>query len=139
MSRDASTKVFAAAAIPGLILGFSLSHIGFGDFSEVHRMFTFADLRLLLTFAGGVTLTALGVAVFRRRHGLPSRPLHRGTVIGSALFGTGWAVSGACPGIVLVQLGEGRFYGLITLAGIFAGVWVGGRVQRAARLPSESC
>lgn len=134
-----SPRVLLAAAIPGLILGFSLSHIGFGDFGEVHRMFTLADLRLLFTFAGGVTLTALGVALFRRRHGLPSRRLHRGTLIGSAIFGAGWAVCGACPGIVLVQLGEGRFYGLLTLAGIVAGVWVGGRVQRAARLPSESC
>ncbi len=129
----------AAAAVPGLIFGFSLSHIGFGDFGEVHRMFTFADLRLFLTFVGGVALTAIGVFVFQRRHALPSRVLHRGTVIGSVLFGAGWALSGACPGIVLVQVGEGRLYGLITLAGIVAGSWVGGRLQVRHGLPAEGC
>jgi len=132
-------RLLWVAALPGALLGFSLSHIGFGDFGEVHRMFTFADLRLFLTFAGGVTLTALGTFWFSRRHALARRPLHRGTVVGSALFGLGWAVSGACPGIVLVQVGEGRLYGLLTLAGILGGVWVGGLVQRAAKLPSEGC
>jgi hypothetical protein len=134
-----SSRTLAAAAVPGLILGFALGNIGFGDFGEVHRMFTFADLRLFLTFCGGVAITAAGVALYRRRHPLPPRTLHRGTVIGSVLFGAGWALSGACPGIVLVQLGEGRLYGLLTLAGILTGAWVGGRVQQAARLPAESC
>ena len=47
------------AALFGLLLGFSLSWMGFADFGEVHRMFVFADLRLFLTFACGVTLTGL--------------------------------------------------------------------------------
>ena len=134
-----SSRLLAAAAVPGLILGFSLGNIGFGDFAEVHHMFTFSDLRLFLTFCGGVAITAIGVALFRRRFSLPPRALHRGTVVGSALFGAGWALSGACPGIVLVQVGEGRLYGLLTLAGILAGAWVGGRVQQATKLPAESC
>ena len=134
-----SSRVLLAAAVPGLILGFSLGHIGFGDFAEVHRMFTLADLRLVLTFVGGVTLTALGVTLYQRRWPLPPRSLHRGTLVGSALFGAGWALSGACPGIVLVQVGEGRLYGLLTLGGILCGAWVGGRVQARAKLPAESC
>ena len=42
----------AAVAVVGIMLGFSLSRIGFADWGEVHRMFTFADLRLTFTFAG---------------------------------------------------------------------------------------
>jgi len=30
-------------------------------------------------------------------------------------------------------------YGLLTLAGILCGAWVGGRVQVRAKLPAESC
>jgi uncharacterized protein len=132
-------RVLALAAVPGLVFGFSLSHIGFGDFAEVHHMFIFSDLRLFLTFCGGVAFTALGVFWYRRTHALAPRTLHAGTVAGSVLFGAGWAVSGACPSIVLVQLGEGRLYGLLTLAGILCGTYVGGVLQRRAKLPAEGC
>ncbi len=40
------------------------------------------------------------------------------------LFGAGWALSGACPSIALVQLGEGQLAAAFTLAGIFTGNWL---------------
>jgi uncharacterized membrane protein YedE/YeeE len=49
------------------------------------------------------------------------RPIHRGTLLGGVLFGAGWALSGACPSIALVQLGEGQLAAAFTLAGIFTG------------------
>jgi uncharacterized membrane protein YedE/YeeE len=114
----------------GLLLGFSLSHIGFGDFAEVHRMFTFADLRLLLTFAGAVALCAAGFAALSRRWRFTARPAHAASAVGGVVFGLGWALSGACPGIVLVQLGEGRMLAGLTLGGILGGTWLFGLAQR---------
>lgn len=108
-------------ALLGLVLGFSLSWMGFADWGEVHRMFTFADLRMLMTFFCGVTLTGVGLALLARRHALAPKPLHRGAIAGGVLFGVGWALTGACPGAALVQLGEGQLAALVTLAGIFAG------------------
>ncbi|MBW2463442.1 MAG: YeeE/YedE family protein [Deltaproteobacteria bacterium] len=49
------------------------------------------------------------------------KPLHKGTVIGSVLFGVGWAITGLCPGPIFVGIGEGKLYALVTLAGVFAG------------------
>jgi uncharacterized membrane protein YedE/YeeE len=106
----------------GFALGFALSCIGFADWGEVHRMFTLVDLRLLFTFVGAVGLTAAGFAIVGRGRALGSRPLQRGTVVGGVLFGVGWAISGACPGASLVQLGEGRVAALVTIAGIVVGV-----------------
>jgi uncharacterized membrane protein YedE/YeeE len=83
-------------------------------------MFTFADLRLLLTFAGAVTITGIGLRFLARP--MPSRPMHRGVVIGGALFGVGWALTGACPGIALVQLGEGTLAAAFTLGGMLLGI-----------------
>lgn len=128
--RSPWLRIYGANAVFGLLLGFSLSHIGFGDFGEVHRMFTFADLRLLLTFGGAVALCAAGFAVLSRRWQFVRRRAQAASVVGGALFGLGWALSGACPGIVLVQLGEGRLYALLTLSGILAGTWLSGVVQR---------
>ncbi len=114
----------------GVLLGYSLSRMGFADWREVHRMFTFADLRLLFTFMAGVVLTGLVIRGLQRGAPLAPKPLHKGTAIGGALFGLGWAVTGACPGAALVQLGEGQVASLVTLAGIFAGTAAYKRVHQ---------
>jgi uncharacterized membrane protein YedE/YeeE len=109
-------------AVYGLVFGFGLSRIGFGDFAEVHAMFVFDDLRLFLAFAGGVALTMVGFVALARMSAMPRRHLHPGSVLGGVLFGAGWAITGACPSIVLVQLGGGHVSALATLAGVLAGV-----------------
>jgi uncharacterized protein len=110
----------------GMLLGITLSRVGFTSWDEVHAMFTFADLRMFLTFALAVSL--LGAAFFvieRRSHpAWPPRPIHRGTLVGGVLFGAGWALSGGCPGVVLAQIGEGKLYALLSLGGILLGNWL---------------
>lgn len=114
---------YVRAALLGLLMGFGLSRIGFADFGEVHRMFTFQDSRLLLTFAGAVMLTAVGLRILAPVWVRP-RSIHKGTVVGAILFGIGWAFTGACPAIAVVQLGEGRVPALATLSGILLGTWL---------------
>lgn len=128
----------------GGVMGFALSRIGFSSWDEVHRMFVFAELRLLFAFMLAVGLLALAYPLFRRaRPGLvamPARPIHKGTVIGGLLFGVGWALTGACPSIALVQLGEGQLAALYTLAGIFGGNYLYARVhERYLRWDAGSC
>lgn len=108
-------------ALLGVLFGFSISMIGFGDFGELNAMFTFQDYRMLGAFAGGVAVAAVGFAVLDRRR--PTRlRLHKGVVPGAVLFGVGWAISGGCPVIPLVQLGEGTLPALVTLSGIGVGM-----------------
>lgn len=124
----------------GALLGFSLANIGFTSWDEVFAMFTFTDLRLLLTFSVGVVALGVAFAVIRRRGrpDWPPRPIHRGTLVGGVLFGLGWVLSGACPGVILAQLGEGKLYALFSLAGVLAGnalygVWLEARLGTAPR------
>lgn len=107
----------------GLLMGMSLTFIGFADFGETHRMFTFADLRLLMAFAAAVAIIMVGYAVLARGKKIPRKLLHKGTIPGGVLFGLGWAITGACPSVALVQLGEGYLPALATMTGIAAGVW----------------
>lgn len=126
--------------LTGLVFGFCLSWLGFADYGEVQRMFTFADLRLLLAFAGAVVLAGLAFALIPGSRKKASRPVHRGTVIGGLTFGVGWALCGACPSIALVQVGEGQLAGLATIVGVFAGTWLCGKVhQRFFRWDPGSC
>jgi uncharacterized membrane protein YedE/YeeE len=131
-------------ALVGAGLGFILSRLGFSSWDEVHRMFTFQSYRLTLAFAAGVAALSLGWYVVRMLSNKPPawsrRRIHPGTVAGGVLFGAGWALSGACPSIALVQLGEGKLWALYTLVGIFAGNWLYSLVhERYFRWSATSC
>jgi uncharacterized membrane protein YedE/YeeE len=109
--------------VVGVVFGIALNRIGFTSWDEVHNMFTFADLRLTLTFAVAVAFLVGSWWGFQRtgRQVGINRKIHKGTIAGGILFGVGWALSGACPSIGLVQLGEGQLGALWTLGGIFVG------------------
>jgi hypothetical protein len=87
---------------------------------------------------GCATGSAVGVAaLLRRAHAgvdLPLKPMTRGVIAGSLVFGAGWALAGACPGTALAQIGERRLSGLVVFAGIGLGAWLHGLdVRRAER------
>lgn len=133
-------RVHGVHAVAGLALGFGLSQMGFSDYTEVNRMFTLTDLRLFFTFVGALAIGLGALGVFTRLRGGASQPLHPGVLPGSLLFGVGWALSGACPGIALVQLGEGRLSGVLAVAGVLSGTWLYGQVHaRFFRWDSGSC
>ena len=131
--------LMAGNAVFGLALGFSLSNIGFGDYAELNHMFTFQDTRMFYTFVGAVAIASAGTAVLLRRRPAGMR-IHAGVVPGAMLFGIGWAISGGCPGIPIVQVATGYLPAIVTLAGVAAGMriyrWANGRYLR---LDQGSC
>ena len=132
-------RLWLRTLLPGLLLGFTVSRLGFADFNELHRMLLFRDLRLLLAFATAVSLCIALFWLFRKRLHLAPVRFQRGTIPGAALFGVGWAVTGACPGVALIQIGLGIWPAFATLAGIFAGIWIQSRLQKRDDLPAPGC
>ena len=67
-------------------------------------------------------------------------PLERRHVVGSAIFGVGWAVADACPGPIAAQLGFGQVWSLCTAAGVFAGIALYFRQEaaKAAQAPARA-
>jgi uncharacterized protein len=115
--------------IAGLAFGFCLTRIGFTDYDELHRMLTLEDPRLFFAFAGAVAASFAGFRVFARGKVLTPKPLHPGIVPGAVLFGAGWAVTGACPAVAMIQVGAGQLGAVLTLVGMLAGSWVYPRVH----------
>ena len=124
----------------GFAMGLVLSRLGFSNFGEVHEMFLFRDLRLVLAFAAAVAVAALGFRFAVSTEGRATHRIHPGTIPGGLLFGAGWALTGACPAIVWVQIGEGQLVASVTVVGIALGTWLYPRVhKRFFRWPTESC
>jgi len=108
----------------GLALGTTLSMSGFTDYAQIHSLFILQNIPLFLVFATALGLNMIGFMIILRNKKLPKKKFTKGTITGSMLFGIGWALTGACPSIALVQLGEGKIAAVLTIVGILAGVWI---------------
>lgn len=111
-------------ALFGLALGATLSMSGFTDYGQIHSLFILQNIPLLLVFATAVAINMAGFLILTRNRKTPKKKFTKGTITGSILFGAGWAITGACPSIALVQLGEGKIAAVMTILGILAGVWI---------------
>jgi len=114
----------------GAGFGFLLHQARVTDYDAILGMFLFREFHLMGVMGGAIATASLGLWIVRRRarvtpNGEPSenRPkaLSGGVVAGSLIFGVGWALCGACPGTALAQLGEGKLYALVTIAGMLLG------------------
>ena len=108
----------------GIVMGITLSLGGLSDFEQIHRLFIFQIIPLLLVFCAAIGLNMLGFFTLFRKREITRKTYNGGTIPGSLMFGVGWAMTGACPSIALVQLGEGKLGALLTIFGILTGVWI---------------
>ncbi len=114
----------------GLVFGFILSRVGATQFDAIQSMFTLQNGHIAGVIGVAVGVAGLGLWMLRRRGVICTSgceitvaPKARkpGNVVGSIIFGAGWALTGTCPGTSLAQLGEGQLMALFTIAGILLG------------------
>ena len=132
----------AAAALIGVAFGFLLSWGQATSPDEIRQMLLLEDPYLFLMLGSGVVVASAGVRLLRRarmRALVTGEPVawhtlrpERRHVVGSVLFGTGWAISDACPGPIAAQVGQGFAWSLFTLAGVVIGVALSLRRQERA-------
>ena len=106
----------------GVMLGFVVSRIGFISYAEVHQMFLLADFRMFLSFAMGAALVVVYFLVINGFRVTQTGNMTPGTVPGSMLFGAGWALTGGCPAVILLQLSHGYVAALMTFVGVTLGM-----------------
>ena len=120
----------------GLIFGFGLGFSHMARPEVVLDFLQFTDFGLLFVMFGAAIVTGLTFAVvpqLRDRAPLTGssytrrlKSFDRNVLVGGAIFGVGWGLSGICPGAAYASLGIGNVTILWALAGMFAGAYAQG-------------
>lgn len=114
----------------GTVFGVLLHQVGVTDYDAIAKMFLFEDFHLMGVMAVAMVVAGLGLGIVRRARTGPlaayaaavqPKPMKPGLMIGAALFGAGWAITGTCPGTGLAQIGEGKIMALFTVLGMLVG------------------
>jgi hypothetical protein len=128
--RDRRCALKRAGFLTGLAFGLILVAARVNEYDVIHDMLLLREPDVFLLMGSAVATAApllwlLRRSAWRTPYGGPiamvRHPVTRESILGSIVFGAGWAVTGSCPGPVLAMAGGG---GLLALP-IMLGLWIG--------------
>ena len=119
----------------GMIFGFILIKSGVSNYDVIQEMFLFKSFHLYGVLGVAVVSYFLIVQTLKKLNFKPLLDSNKKVdysvaevdnrhVRGGLMAGVGWAITGACPGPALAQIGFGTLSGIFTATGIFIGVYV---------------
>jgi len=117
------------AIIFGLLFGFVMQKIGAANPQIIIDMLRLKNFHLMKAIFLGIGLSSLvlfaltGIGVIDSAN-FDVKASYVGVIIGGAILGTGWAISGFCPGTGLVAAGAGRKDALSFLFGGLLGAFI---------------
>lgn len=110
---------------------------------RIQEMFRLQSFHMYGVIGTAVVVGMLSVQVIKRFgirtfSGDPitfeDKQFHWGQPIGGLLFGLGWAITGACPGPLFVQIGAGFLVVIVTVVSALVGTWFFGYLQEKLNL-----
>lgn len=131
-----------SALIAGLVFGAGLSVSNMIDPNKVLGFLDIAgdwDPSLALVMAGALAIAIPGFRWVRKQqrpvldtrfHVTDKTELDRPLLIGAAIFGIGWGMTGYCPGPAVANLAIGNAEALLMVVSVYAGFWIAGRLPR---------
>ena len=128
--------------VAGTLFGVVLTKGEAISWFRIQEMFRFQGFHMFGIFATALPTAIVGVQLLKRhwRRTLGGEPIevppkHLGSgmryAVGGAIFGLGWALTGACPGPLFALLGSGVTTMAVAIAGAMLGTWTYARVRRS--------
>ncbi|MBV6493783.1 MAG: hypothetical protein LDLANPLL_01806 [Turneriella sp.] len=117
----------------GVLFGYILIRAGVSSYDVIRDMFLFKSWHMYGVLGVAVPVSFLGIQLWKklRRKSLlgletdwENDKLTKNHAIGGLIAGSGWALTGACPGPALAILGYGLYSGAFIVLGIFLGTYV---------------
>lgn len=120
----------------GIFFGILMSKSEAFSWFRIQEMFRFQSFHMYGIIGTAVILGAIGVSLIKRFnlkdiYGDPIRffPKEKSTtryLLGGTIFGLGWALSGACPGPMVVNIGYGYLSMIVVFLFAIAGTYLYG-------------
>lgn len=116
----------------GALFGIILCKVEAVSWWRMQEMFHFDEWHMYGLFATAIPTGALSIWLIKKFKlktfsgepiVIPDKKFDRGYVIGGIIFGTGWALSGACPGPLLALIGMGKTVIIVVFISALAGTW----------------
>jgi len=116
----------------GTFFGFVLTKGEAISWYRMQEMFRFESFHMFGIFMAAIPVGALSLFIIRKLNlktvdgsaiEMPKKVYHSGIIIGSLIFGFGWALTGACPGPIYAQIGTGSFVTIVTLLAALGGAF----------------
>jgi uncharacterized membrane protein YedE/YeeE len=110
------------AVVLGFLFGFILQKTGAANPARIAGMLSLKDFHLMKEILLGIGGSSFAVFVLLALGVLDGGSFHVkasyvGVIVGGAILGLGWAVSGFCPGTGVVAAGAGRRDGMLFVLG----------------------
>ena len=122
----------------GLLFGIILVKSEVISWFRIQEMFRLQSFHMFGVIGSAVVVGIISVWLIKKYkvktiYGEPiefiNKKFSKGNIYGGLLFGFGWAITGACPGPLFAQIGNGATVTIITLLSAIAGTWVYGRIR----------
>ncbi len=129
--------------LAGIVFGIVMAKSEAISWFRIQEMFRFQSFHMYGIIGTAVVLGALGVALIKKfkLKDIGGNPIVFNDkskqwpryIIGGTIFGTGWALTGACPGPMFVNFGYGYLVFIVVIAAAALGTYTYGYILK--RLP----
>lgn len=127
---------FIKFLVVGIVFGIVMAKSEAFSWYRIQEMFRFQSFHMYGIIGTAVTLGVIGVALIKK-YGIrdfagnpilfhPKDKSYPRYFIGGSIFGLGWALSGACPGPMVVNIGYGYLPFIIVFAFAVLGTFLYG-------------
>jgi uncharacterized protein len=119
----------------GIVFGIVFVKAEIISWFRIQEMFRLQSFHMFGVIGSAVAVGALSVFLIKKFNiktisgeniKIAPKEYNKGVVIGSLIFGMGWAITGACPGPLYAQIGSGFAAITVTLLSAILGTWTYG-------------
>lgn len=122
----------------GIIFGIVFIKAEIISWFRIQEMFQLTSFHMYGLIGTAVVVGLISIQLIKRLNiksiygekiTIDKKEFNKGQIYGGLIFGLGWAITGACPGPLFAQIGNGFGVIALTLLSAIAGTWVYGKFR----------